>query len=295
MKIFKYISVLSLFLTLSACVDPIQIKLDAGSKLIVIDAFINNLRETQKIRVTNSDSYFSGKKADPVSNAIIVLSDMTMNTNYTFNYTGNGNYEFALGATDTIARPNHSYKLSITIDGSEYTALTEQKRGASIEGITAELNNGTNGELGAVGDFYYCFLVAKDKADANTDYYWIKTFRNDTLFADPQDLNIVTDGTGGSVSDLPPAVDSLYFTPTGTLLGSKRYQSSDRCKVEIHSLTKPCRDFLLQAAAQVSNGGLFATTPENVRTNFVAPATAVKVVGWFNMSTVAVKTRQVAK
>jgi hypothetical protein len=292
MKFFKYISALSLLITFTACVDPIQIKLDQGSKLIVIDAFVNDLRETQTIRITNSDSYFSGKRAEPVTNALVILSDLTMNVNYTFNYSGNGNYEFPIGITDTIARPNHSYKLKVSIDEMDYTALAEQKRGAAIEDITVELNNGINGELGATGNFYYCFLVAKDKVDAISDYYWVKTFRNDTLFSNPADLITSTDGTDGSVS--PTGVDSMYFTPTTTFLGSKRYQSSDRCKVEIHSITRASRDFLQQAAAQISNGGLFATTPENVRTNFISSSTnAVKTVGWFNMATVATKTVQI--
>ncbi len=288
MKIFRYILALTTVVALTACEDPIQIKLDQGNKLIVIDAFVNDLRETQKVRITYSDGYFSGRPAEPVTNAQVTLSDLTANVNYTFNYSVNGNYEFAIGAGDTLARPNHLYKLNVSIEGVDYTAQTEQKRGARIEGITAELNNGMNGELGAVGDFYYCFLVAKDKADEVTDYYWVKTFRNDTLFSNPADLNTSIDGTGGSVS--PSGVDSMYFTPTTSFLGSKRYQSSDRCKVEIHSLTKASRDFLLQAAAQISNGGLFATTPENVRSNFTANSTdAPKAVGWFNMATVATK------
>ncbi len=289
MKLFKYISILILVTTLTSCEDPIQIKLDEGSKLIVIDAFINDMRETQKVRITNSDGYFSGKRAEPVTNAVVILSDLTTNINYTFNYSDNGNYEFYIGSTDTIARPNHTYKLNISIDGVEYTALAEQKRGAVVETIDVELNNGINGELGAEGNFYYCFLVAKDKVDAVADYYWVKTFRNDTLFSSPGDLITSIDGTDGAVS--PTGIDSIYFTPTTTFLGSKRYQSSDRCKVEIHSITRSSRDFLQQAAAQISNGGLFATTPENVRTNFVTPAsTAQKAVGWFNMSTVATKT-----
>lgn len=288
MKNFKYLPVLSILMIFTACEDPIQIKLDQGSKLIVIDAFVNDLRETQKIRITTSDGYFSGKAAEPVTNALVTLSDLTANVNYTFSYSSNGNYEFGIGAGDTLARPNHSYKLNVSIEGVDYTAQTEQKRGASIEAITSELNNGINGELGAVGNFYYCFLVAKDKVDAVSDYYWVKTFRNDTLFNNPADLITSIDGTDGSVS--PAGVDSMYFTPTTTFLGSKRYQSSDRCKVEIHSITKASRDFLLQAAAQISNGGLFATTPENVRTNFVASSTAAtKAVGWFNMATVATK------
>ena len=45
------------FLTLflfSSCEDVVQIKLDEGSELIVIDAFINDLRIDQKIRITKN-------------------------------------------------------------------------------------------------------------------------------------------------------------------------------------------------------------------------------------------------
>jgi hypothetical protein len=294
MKKLRNISVLILLITLTGCDDPIQVKLDEGSKLLVIDAFVNDLRETQRIRITNSDSYFSGKQALPVTDAQVILTDLTANTNYNFEYSSNGNYDFELKLTDTISRPNHSYRLSVTVNEVQYSSITEQKRGARIENIEAVRNDGTNGAPGAKGDFYYCFLVAKDKADLNTDYYWIKTFRNDTLFSHPSDLNIAIDGTGGSVSGFLPDLDSLYFTPTATFLGSKQYSISDKCKVEIHSITKPCRDFLQQAQAQINNGGLFATTPENVRTNFVSQSDApTKVVGWFNMSTVASKTKMI--
>jgi hypothetical protein len=50
-------------------------------------------------------------------------------------------------------------------------------------------------------------------------------------------------------------------------------------------------NFLIQAVAQIQNGGLFATTPENVRTNIITPSDAkTKAVGWFNMATVISKT-----
>ena len=44
---------LSLFF-FSSCEDVVQIKLDEGSELIVIDAFINDLRIDQKIRITKN-------------------------------------------------------------------------------------------------------------------------------------------------------------------------------------------------------------------------------------------------
>jgi len=39
-----------------------KLKLDEGSKLYVIDAFVNDLRSNQTIRVTTNDSYFSDRE-----------------------------------------------------------------------------------------------------------------------------------------------------------------------------------------------------------------------------------------
>ena len=135
-------------------------------------------------------------------------------------------------------------------------------------------------------------LWAKDKVGTETDYYWIKTFRNDTLFSGSGDINISIDGTNGPVSDVP--VDSTDFTPPITFLGFKNYKFGNTCKVEIHSLTHDAYFFFIQASAQINNGGLFATTPENVKTNIVTPeGVKTKAVGWFNMASVVTKTKVV--
>jgi hypothetical protein len=287
---FKYvIAAFSLFF-LSSCEDVVQIKLDEGSKLYVIDAFVNNLRSPQSIRVITNDSYFSNRPAPPVTNANVVLKDLTDNKQYTFNYFDDGNYMFNLGPADTIAKVNHQYELNVTIDGVTYTALTTQKRTAGIDSINAEYNEGGGGFGGPADPFYFCTLFAKDKIDATTDYYWIKTYRNDTLFSAPGDMNICIDGTGGPVTSSPE--DSIRFTPPATFLSFKTYQSGSTCRAEIHSVSRETYYFLVQAIAQVNNGGLFALTPENVKTNIKTPEGApIKGVGWFNMATVASKTK----
>ena len=66
-----------------------------------------------------------------------------------------------------------------------------------------------------------------------------------------------------------------------------RYNKNDVCKVEIHSISKESYFFFIQALAQINNGGLFAQTPENIKTNIVTPIGAkTKAVGQFNMATV---------
>jgi hypothetical protein len=287
--LFKFSVLLPLLILFSACEDVIQIDLDEGSKLYVIDAFVNNLPGKQTIKVVTNDTYFSNRVAPPVSGASVVLKDLTAGTQFVFNDAGNGNYEYNVTGIDTLARINHQYELNVTIEGSTYTSLTTQKRTATIYSITTEYidDGGGFGPAPAV-PYYICQLLALDKVYANTDYYWIKTFRNDTLFSGPGDININIDGTGGAVTD--ESLDSTFFSPPSTFLGFKQYYSGNTCKVEIHSIARDTYFFFVQAQAQINNGGLFATTPENVKTNIVTPAGApAKAVGWFNMATVASK------
>lgn len=288
-SLFRYSGFLSLLLFLSSCEDVVQIKLDEGSKLYVIDAFVNNLSGKQTIKVVTNDTYFSNRLAPPVSGASVVLKDLTSGDQFVFNDAGNGNYEYHVTGTDTLARINHQYELNVTIDGYTYTSLTTQKRTATIYTITTQYIDGSDGfgPPPAV-PFYICQLEALDKLDADTDYYWIKTFRNDTLFSAASDINVNIDGTNSAITN--GSVDSTFFTPPSTFLGFKRYYSGNTCKVEIHSISRDTYFFFIQAQAQINNGGLFATTPENVKTNIVTPANAgTKAVGWFNMATVTSK------
>lgn len=278
-------------LFLASCEDVVQVKLDEGSKLYVVDAFVNDLRQDQVIKVVTNDSYFSNREAPPVTNAQVVLFDLTANKQYNFGYTSNGKYVFPITVADTIAKVNHSYRLDVTIDGYTYSSTTVQKRTAVIDSISSSNDFGLG--FGSSSDSsYMCLLYARDKADNNPDYYWVKTFRNDTLFNEPGDINVCIDGTGGAVMNA--SQDTIDFTPSSTFLGFKTYKKLDKCKVEIHSLSRENYFFFIQAFNQINNGGLFATTPENVKTNIITPEGAkTKAVGRFNMASVVTKIKTV--
>lgn len=290
-SVFKLVVFCTLALAFSSCQDVVQVKLDEGSKLYVIDAFINDLRSEQVVKITNNSSYFSNTNPTGVPGANVVLMDMTENRLYSFTYTTDGKYVYSGWMTDTIAKIGHQYKLMVEIDGNLYLSETKQKRRASIDSISVTQDDGSLGfgpPSNTLDTTYLCMLYAKDKADAVPDYYWIKTYRNDTLFSAAADINVNIDGTGGEITTA--TVDSLEFTPPSTLLGFKSYRRNDRCRVEVNSITKDTYNFFVQAQAQINNGGLFATTPENVKTNIVSPKGQIKAVGWFSMSSVATKT-----
>jgi len=68
-KIIQFVIIPITLIFFSSCEDVVQIKLDEGSKLYVIDAFVNSLPTDQVIRVTYNDSYFNASVAPPVTNA----------------------------------------------------------------------------------------------------------------------------------------------------------------------------------------------------------------------------------
>jgi hypothetical protein len=282
----KLLILTGLAMCFASCEDVVQVQLDEGAKMYVIDAFVNDLRVAQTVRVLANDNYFSNREAPPVSDAQVTITDLNTTRKFTFSYTGNGNYVWLPGS-DTLAKANHQYSLEVVIGGVTYSSLAIQKRPAKIDSIVPRLAGGRGG-FGppAPDEVFRCRLFAKDKADNQPDYYWIKTFRNDTLLFGPTDINVSIDGTNGEVKDIP--VDSTDFTEPIVLLGFTRFLRNDRCRVEIHSMTRENYYWFFQAAQQIQNGGLFATTPENVKTNIITPSGATyKATGRFNMASVS--------
>lgn len=280
MKMIKRIFVLVFTLAFFAsCEDVVQIKLDEGSKLLVVDAFINDMRVDQKVRLTYTDSYFSGKNPPPVTNGVVILKDITANQSYTFTNMGNGDYTYSITTADTIARVNHSYELNVIYDGKTYTSYGKQKRTTVVDSISSQFREKNS----FIEEGYYCKFWAFDPPGPDPDYYWVKAFRNGNMFNKGSEINLAFDGAYSAGADgfifIPPIAEGI--TPFG-----ENYQLGDVCRVEIHSISKEAYFFLFQVQQQTTNSGLFATTPENVKTNIITPEGGTKAIGWFNMSSV---------
>lgn len=277
-------------LSLSSCNDVVQIKLDQGKQLLVIDAFINDLRQTQSIRITLSKNYFdNSQNVTVVNDAVVLLKDITAQVTYTFNYTNNGYYTYTLSTTDTIARVNHWYQLAVIYKGYTYTALTIQKRTAIIDSI--QVKHDKNNFTGKEG--YKCILWGRDVPGPIPDFYWIKSFRNGKFFGKTSDINLAYDGASGGNSSI--RADGYVFTPNiaeAITPFGEYFKKGDTCRVEIHSISEECYNMFNQIIDNTNNQGLFALTLENTKTNIVTPNGAdTKAVGFFNMASVITATK----
>lgn len=279
-KIINYF-ILITSLALTSCEDVIQVKLDEGQKLLVVDAFLNDLRTNQVVKLSYTDSYFSGVNPPPITNGTVVLKDLTTNVSYNFSNAGNGEYVFTINPTDTIARLNHAYQLEVNYDGNIYYSTAFQKRTTPIDSIQAEFQEETSFQK----EGYDCKMWARDAVGPIIDYYWVKSYRNGILFNKGSQINLAVDGANGAGADgfifSPPIANGI--TPRGEV-----FKLNDVCRVEIHSISEETFRFLSQVISQTTNSGLFATTPENVKTNIITPANAkTKAIGWFNMASVS--------
>ncbi len=269
---------------LNSCKDVVQVKLDEGSELYVIDAFLQNNYNAQAIFIHKNSTYFNTTEPEPVVNAQVTLYDLTANLSYKFHYVREDRYEIYT-EDESAFTVGHQYKLEVIIDGVTYTAITTQKRPAKIDSISATYYDKNRITGQPTLPYYMCTLWAKDKVDLEPDYYWIKAGIDTSL-------NLCIDGTAGIVKNA--GVDSLYFTAPYNLLQFQTYFPGTNCYVEVHAIQRETYDFLNQALEQIQNGGLFATTPENVKTNFITPPGAKKkVVGWFSVATIAKANRQI--
>lgn len=269
---------------MTSCEDVVQVKLDQGTPLITIDAFVNDMRTPQTIRLTYTDNYFSQKANDAISGASVNIKDITTGQLYNFADNANGNYVLNLASTDTMGKIGHQYELTVTHQGSVYTATSTMFRTTKIDTIIAEYKG--KGTFGTDEGYKLSFL-GLDPAGVVPDYYWIKSYRNGVFYNKGIDINISMDGANGAGTDglffIPPIANGI--TPRG-----ERFNKFDMCRVEIHSLSEQAYNFLAQVQTQTTNFGLFATTPENVKTNITTTSTT-KVVGWFNVAAVNAKQR----
>lgn len=278
----------TLFLIVFAsCEDPIDVRVDSGEPKLVIDAFVNDLHEPQRIRLTQSIPYFNAPGSEPpVSGATVVLIDTSNTRLFLFADSGNGNYVWnpnpALGDTLSVGK---TYAL-VVIEGMD-TLI-----GFSTLNPTAKIDSlfivNETGDNPGFTPGKYVELAANDLPGTG-NVYWIKTWYNDTFRNGIFDMNLAYDQAGSPNS----AQDGgLFIWPIryGAINDfSKPYRAGDKVRVEIHSLTPETYYWLNLIRNENQNGGLFATPPSNIGTNMFPfnPAKKRGLAGFFCVSAVS--------
>ncbi|RBL89248.1 DUF4249 domain-containing protein [Chitinophaga flava] len=272
--------IISALVGLSACEDKIDLDIAQGKSLPVLDAWITTEAGLQKIKFTMSVPFTDNNPAPIINDAAITLFDETAGKSYPFGFK-DGMYSYD-ATSQPIGVVGHAYKLHVEYKGEIFEAYDTIKRVTTIDSITLKYKTKEETMNGKEG--FYATMHAKDIEGA-TDYYWIRSYRNDTLRRLKDNFSI--DGSyDEGVSD-----GATFIIPIaeGITDWNKPFQANEKVIVRLMSVTHRSFDFLRQVDQQVNAGGLFAKVLENVRSNVnnVTPSGKTKILGWFGTSAVS--------
>ncbi len=286
MKSLLYLSAALLFFT--ACEKVITMDVAEGKQQLVVDGFLTNEAGAQKIKLSVSQPYFDNSSITGATGATVKVIS-SANDTFLFSDNNNGEYTWTPVGNDTLCKIGLTYTLHVSYKGSSYESSTDVHPVPAVDSITFS-KGGSFGPPSA-NSTYSAQFFAKDSAGQD-DYCWIKYYRNDTLFSTASDILVVVNGALNA-----PGADGFEFiVPVryGINNFSKPYHLGDSVKVEILSITEETWQFFNEAQTQMTNGGLFATPPANVRTNIKKTSgDGISAIGWFSTSALLRRTETV--
>jgi len=306
-QIFFFLAIL----IFASCEDIIEVDVTDGESQLVVDAWINDLPETQTIRLTRTESYFENTFADGVTGANVYIgegsisqTDTIIDMLYEFKDEDNdGTYTWTPGPGDQLIKTGKDYGLFVQLEDDLYVSVSRGNRSMPIDSIGYEFMEEMVGQPEGI----YAQVYARDSISPDPqvpDVYWIKAFKNGEFLNKPSEMNLAWNNVFGP-GDMDTTL-SLLIPPLR--LGINRvpdfeddavddpdvppYQIGDNIRVEIHSLTPEAFFFLSQAREQMTNGdnGIFALPVTNVPTNIFPAEEGAKEnpIGFFCVSRVEV-------
>jgi hypothetical protein len=273
-KIIKYISIVLLGASFTACERVISLDLPNGEAIPYVDAWITDQPGMQTIKFMKATNYMNSNAAEVIADAQISVTDVTAGKSYPFTFK-NDAYNYDAGSTP-IGVVGHTYKLNITWKSEQFEATDMLNRNTKIDSLTSKFEEAD----GEDKEGYYVKLYVHDLPGA-VDYYWIRTYRNGALNYNVGEMlsadgSFDDDGLTDGYSFIPPFRD-------GVTSGEKPYEKGETVKVLIRSMSKPSYEFMEQVQEQLSNDGLFGKVMHNVPANVnnLQSTSKTKIYGWF--------------
>lgn len=287
MKNILYIFAL-LLLVISACEDPIDVPLDEGPALLVVDAWLNDIPGTdQVIKLNYSHSYFDSLAYDSANNAIVSVTSGSGNVYEFSSVDSEGNYTAPTDSLWLSEPVGQTYTLNIEIGSETYSATTEKYRVPQIDSIKQETRIGEIFQ----DDGVYCNFFATDPPGLG-DTYWIKTYKNGEYLNRANEINIAFDAGFNSGGE----VDNLVFiqpiqelnNPVDENFAPIPYEPGDEIRVEIHAISNAAWFYMEVLRDQLlnSSNSIFAEPLANTSGNISSNDGEV-VLGFFNVASVA--------
>lgn len=256
-------------LILMSCEDPIEVELETGSTLLVVDGWITDQPGPHKVILSTTSPYFDNNATPRKSGAEITITDDEGNIEV-LNESQPGVY---ITGNDFRGVVGKKYYLHIQIRDEFYEAETAINRPAQIDSLKNIYKEKT---IMAKEGFYVQYNGPE--ATGVGDFYRFKIFKNDQLLNKPENLIVVQDRLS----------DGVYFKDVQ--FHSEPFNLSDRIRIETWSITEDAYYFYAEMRDQIQNGGMFADPVANIRSNIKSdPENLVQAVGFFGGASVVGK------
>jgi Domain of unknown function (DUF4249) len=295
----KYILNLLIALSLLSCETIIDPKLEQAENIIVVDAWVNQKMERQRISVTRSQSYFDKSVSKKIPNAEVIVQDLTNGQAYLFAEGEDAYYwEPQLFPFGTVG---HEYRLTVSVDGEMFEAFSRLGRVPPIDTIEFSFNPE---DLLVKQDYYTAEFKALEPAGVG-DTYWIKAWKNGHYLNKPGEMNMTFDASftpGQSVDGqqfiIPirkDFINPLDANPSKKGETLPPYVVGDSVYVEIHSVDPAAYDFLFAVYFHITRPGgfaeLFSMPMANAPTNIlnIDKQSVKRAAGFFNVSAVSAR------
>lgn len=287
--IFFFLLPIVLFLT--SCEKEIDITLDQGKSQIAVDAFLTDAANKQTIKLTNTSSYFKNSASSAVLGAKVSVTNVNTGEVFPFiDATNTGNYSWLPNGKGNLAKINSNYLLSVIYKGDTLISESRLNPVPEIDSLSYEYKEGiTEKQNGYIASFWAVDIPKR------TDFYWIRTTRNDTLINEPKYLNFTLDaGYEGWDTD---GQQIFEFMRKAITPFDKPFKIGDKIKVQLCSSNEKTFRYFFQVQNQMTNAGLFAQPAANVPTNITNKnkKSVNKPVGWFLMSAMVEKSIVIKK
>jgi hypothetical protein len=280
-----------------SCEDQVTPELENADPILVVDAWITNRPEPQKIFLTRTQPYFENAMPPGVAGAIVSVEDSEGKV-YTFieDESEVGTYVWTPVGNEVFGEVGLEYTLNISYSTQNFQAFTKMGRVPPVDSINFYREPATQ----FTDEQYFAEFFADDPKEAG-DIYWIKTYKNGALLNKSSEINIAYDAAFSRngddydsaitfISPIRTEINPFDENEDGTF--KSPYVVGDSLYVEINSISEDAFDFFNEVIIQTDRPGgfgeLFATPLANVPTNVsnVNPA-GEKVVGFFNVAAVS--------
>lgn len=172
-----------LAISLSGCIDTIQLDLNSARSAIVIDAQLTDADEANEVVITQTVDFATTHEFPPVTDARVVVQDLTTGVADTLAQPSPGVYRI----TKISGVPGHQYRLTVRLDQNTYTAFATMPARVAFDQLSYQTGSRFNNQsIQMVASFqdppqpgnYYRFVNYQNRLPSRTFFARSDGFTN---------------------------------------------------------------------------------------------------------------------